>query len=52
MDPTQALIEILEAAFAKDTDALQEYASALIEWIGKGGFAPDEKRIMAWIHAR
>lgn len=41
MDPQATWDELLEAYRDRDADRAEEYATALHEWLQKGGFPPD-----------
>jgi hypothetical protein len=42
MDPNKTLYDLLNAIAIDDTETVSEAAESLSQWIGRGGFLPDE----------
>lgn len=55
MDPTQLLIDLLEAAFSmapEDIQELRDKAEEIAKWRFHGGFPPNEPEVLKWLIER
>ena len=52
MDPTEALANLIEAAYAGDDIAVMHIGADLARWIRRGGFKPDIARAAEIARAR